>query len=191
VHDVTDGTTATLRGAPVRADVRVVLRVLGAIVLSGVVALIAALAVSGASRNAQLDRLHHDGLAMRASVVSCRTLLAGSGSNGAGTECDAAYRVDGHRYVGTLPGDTPRAPGSSVAIVVAATDPSLLTTPRILREEASSWRVFLAPGVLSIALLAALGALAASARRRRDAPVGADVRATAEQGEPALAGTAR
>lgn len=165
-HDEREEAEAgALRGAAVDVNLRRLARILGLALLTGVVVVIGVLVAAGASKNAQLDELHDHGLARDAVVVSCRSNLGGSGSNAVGYSCVGAYRVAGHRYVTALPGSTLLAPGSSVRVVVASTDPGLLTTPGLLRAEHASWRVYLVPAVLAGALLGALGVLWWRSRR--------------------------
>jgi hypothetical protein len=158
-----DGQLGVLRGAAVDVDARRVARLLVAVALAALAALIAVLVAAGVTKNDQIEELRSQGIALRASVLSCRSLLGGSGSNGVGYACVGAYRVGGRRYVKSLPFSTFLAPGSSVRVVVASSDPGLLTSPARLAAEHASWRVFAVPGVLAMVLAALLGALA---RRR-------------------------
>ncbi len=128
-----------------------------------IVALVAAaivLFVAGADKNAQLDELHHHGVAVEMTVSRCMGVLGGSGSNAAGYACQGTYTFEGRRYGAPVPGNARRAPGSTLEVVVSSQDPGLISTPAALEASRPSWLVFLAPGVLALVALS-LGALTA------------------------------
>lgn len=85
-----------------------------------------------------------------------------------GYVCRGSYLFDGRRYDQAIPGNRLRAPGSTLAGVVARDDPTLLTTAGVLATEHPSWRVYLAPAVLVVVDLGLLALLAV--RRRRSGP---------------------
>jgi hypothetical protein len=114
---------------------------------------------AGANKNAQLDELHQRGVAVEMTVTRCVGLLGGSGSNAAGYACQGTYTFRGHRYDAPVPGSVRRSPGSTLQVVVSSQNPALVSTPAALAESHPSWRVFLAPGALTLVALA-LGALA-------------------------------
>lgn len=147
---------ARLRGAGVDVDRRRLAQVVVVVLLLALVGASIALFAVGAHRNRQIDALRQSGRPVEARVTSCLGLLGGSGSNAAGYTCRAAYTVDGRRYVQTVPGNVLRSPGSRVAIVVAATDPTLIDTPGMLAGEHASWRVFMVPSVLALVFLGGL-----------------------------------
>lgn len=140
---------------------------LGVTVVAFVAVLTAAtiLFVAGAQKNAQINDLRQHGVRVSVTVTACRGLLGGSGSNAAGEACRGSYVVGGRRFDEALPGSVQRTPGARVSGVVAADDPSLLTTPTILESEHPSWRAYLTPIVLLVADLA-LGAVVLGFRRR-------------------------
>ena len=109
----------------------------------------AVLFVAGADKNHQVDRLRDHGVAVTVRVSGCRGLLGGSGSNPVGYSCTGTYRYDGRRYVEAIPGDSLRAPGSTVACIVDPADPALLDTAAHVATEHSSAMVFVAPAILA------------------------------------------
>jgi hypothetical protein len=143
----------------------------------GVVALIlciATLAVTGvlllsagAHQNAQVVGLETNGRPVEATVTTCVGQLGGSGSNGAGFACRAAYRFGGRVYVATLPGSDSFAPGTRVAIVVDAADPALISTPRLVATQHPSDRVYVLPAVLLACALVIAAVLVLWLRRHR------------------------
>ncbi len=157
---------SVLRGAGVAADGRRVARIVAGLILLVVLGVAAVLGVAGASKNAEITKLRERGVVVQATVVDCRGLLGGSGSNLAGYACSGAFRIGDHRYVVPIPDTVIRAPGSTVRLITVGDDPQLVSTPRALAAEHASWRVFIAPAVL---LLAAAGLGGWLLRRRRSA----------------------
>ncbi len=169
--DVSRRPLTTLRGASVEVDPRQVTRVVVALCLAALAAVVVSLFVAGFQQNAQISRLRQQGVPVAVTVTGCRGLLGGSGSNAAGSSCTGTFVLEGRRYSATLPGDTLRAPGTTVRLVTAETDPGLLATAHQVQSEHASWRVFLLPTVLLV-LLAGLVAALAVRRRRKQASVG-------------------
>ncbi len=158
---------AALRGAEVGADPGRVVRVLVAVTLTTLGVVSAILFVAGAHKNAQIDELRSHGIKVEVTVSSCLGLLGGSGSNAAGYACRGSYEVSGRQFVEAIPGRGQRTPGATVVGVVSPRDPRLLSTPAQIRADRSSWRVFITPAVLALALLGALAAVLTGWRARR------------------------
>jgi hypothetical protein len=156
-----------LRGAGVDVDVRRVGQIGGGLLLAALLVVAIVLTVAGAKKNAQIDHLHHDGVAVQARVTSCLGLLGGSGSNAAGYACEATFNLRGHRYTEAVPGTTLRSPGSLVQLVVDRNDPGLVDTPEALATERSSARVFVFPAVIVGVLAVVGGGLVGRGRQRR------------------------
>ncbi|HEV3281302.1 MAG TPA: hypothetical protein VG032_06825 [Acidimicrobiales bacterium] len=161
-----DGPVMTLRGAGVDVDVRrVAWVVVGACLLALAVTSVV-LFVAGARRNAQIDQFHRHGVVVDATVSGCIGLMGGSGSNLAGYDCRATFTLDGHRYNEDLVGTTTPSIGAKVRAVTVPGDPALLATVATVSGEQASWRVFILPTALVLALgLAIVAALLV--RRRR------------------------
>lgn len=138
----------SLRGAPVNFDARRVGRIAGWVTAAALLALAGVLTAAGADRNAQITELRDHGVGVQVTVISCRGLLGGSGTNAAGYTCTGWYDLDGGRHTATLPGSTLLAPGSRVSEVAATTNPGLLSSADLVRVERSSLRVFLVPVIL-------------------------------------------
>ncbi len=162
---------STLRGASVDIDVRRAGRAIGGLCLAALAATAVLLFVAGLQKNAQITRLHQQGVAMDVKVSVCMGLLGGSGTNSAGYRCKATFMLDGRRYEDAIPGYGLYAPGATLRAIVVPGDPSLLSTPRALAGERSSWRVFLVPATLLVivALLVAAMAVKRGTRRRASA----------------------
>ena len=156
-----------LRGARVEIDGRRVARVAAAACLVGLAALSAVLFVVGFQKNAQIARLHNEGVPVTITVSGCLGLLGGSGSNAAGYECRGSYTLDGRPFNEPIPGNAMYDPGTKLHGVAVPGDPALVTTAAILRTEHVSGRVFVLPSILLALLVLTLGAFAA--RRRRSA----------------------
>lgn len=159
-----NGPAARLRGATIAASGRHVARVLGSCGLAGMLVLAGALAAAGASKNAELDRLHTDGVPVVVTIAGCTGLMGGSGSNPVGYSCKGSYRLAGHRYVERLPGTARGFPGERLSGVAVPEDPALVAPRALLEHEHPSARVYLLPGAL---LAGALLALASVGTRRR------------------------
>ncbi len=142
---------------------------LAAVCLGAVAVVCTILFVAGAHNNAQIDELRSHGARVEVRVSSCLGLLGGSGSNAAGYSCQGAYTYGGRHFEEAIPGNVERTPGTTLVGLIAPGDPELLSTPSQLRSEHSSWRVFIAPSVLALVLLVALGALALRRRASRPA----------------------
>ena len=147
---------AVLRGPGVNVDRRRLEMIVVALVLVALGVSSAVLFAVGAHQNSQIDQLRSQGVPIEAKVSSCLGLLGGSGSNGAGFSCTVSYVADGHHYKEAIPGNSLRNPGSTVRIVVASGDPTLLATPGGLANEHASWRVFILPAVLLMLLVAGI-----------------------------------
>ena len=161
----------TLRGASVGTpDGRRVGRAVAALCMAALAVTAVVLTVAGADKNAQITRLRNHGTTVAVTVTGCLGLLGGSGSNPAGYECRGAYRVDGRRYVADIPGTGLRRPGSTLRAVIDPDDPALLSTPAILASEHASWRVYVVPGALFLAVLCLAGLALWRSRRARARP---------------------
>lgn len=164
-----DHTIMTLRGAGVVTDVRRVGRIAVGLCLVGLAALTVVLFASGFDKNAQIARLHHDGVPVLVTSTGCTGLLGGSGSNPVGYACRGTFTVAGHRYDEPLPGNTLYPPGSTLRAVTVPDEPALVTPVRLAATEHTSATVFVLPTVL-VVLLAALVGLALGHRRHPSDP---------------------
>jgi hypothetical protein len=156
VIDAASPPVATLRGAPVEADARRVSRFLAVVSLAAMAALVIALFVGGALKNAQISNLLRNGVPVEATVTQCEVEIGGSGSNAAGYSCQGSFVLHGHHFEDTIPGSNHRSIGTSVQLVVVKTDPGLVATKQQLLNERASWRVFTLPTALLVALIALL-----------------------------------
>jgi len=177
----------TLRGAGVEVDVRRVGRVVIGVCLVALAVLVVVLFVVGAHKNAQITRLHQDGVAVQVKVTGCLGLLGGSGSNAAGYACTGTFTLDGHRYREAIPGTALHPPGSRIRAVAVPGDPPLLSTARAVATEHASWSVFVVPAILLAVLVLLVGALIL--RRRHG--LGASPRQGSEPGRADSASLAR
>jgi hypothetical protein len=165
--DVSRRPLTTLRGASVEVDARQAARVVVALCLTALGVVVVSLFVVGVHQNAQITRLRQQGVPVAVTVTGCRGLLGGSGSNAAGDSCSGTFVLQGRRYSATIPGDTLRAPGSTIRLVTVASDPGLLATVHQVQSEHASWRVFILPTVLLVVLAALVTAFALRRRRKR------------------------
>ena len=149
-------------------DTRVLRRVLFWVALVGLVGASVGLMVSASLSNAGINRLHHHGQMVTATVSGCEGLLGGSGSNGVGYTCRADFRLGGRTWSEVLPGTGLLAPGSHVVLVVAPTDPKDLATPAGLAREHPSALGFVWAG-LALAAALALALRRVAVRRRGSA----------------------
>jgi hypothetical protein len=160
-----DQPVSTLRGAGARVDPRRVARVAIGLVLGTLFVLTIAFALVGAHKNQQIDELRNQGVPVTYTVTSCEGLLGGSGSNGAGFSCTGTYSIGGRRYREPLPDNLQHAPGAAVRAIAVPSDPTLLSTPQIVRSEHTSRHVYVLPGVFFVLFVLVLGAVALSRRR--------------------------
>jgi hypothetical protein len=148
-----------LRGASVEVDVRRVGHAVVGTFLMALAATVIVLFVAGIQKNAQITRLHRQGVAVEVTVSGCLGLMGGSGSNLAGYECKGTFTLDGHRFSDAIPGSTFYSPGTTLRAVAVPDDPALLSTPRDMATEHSSWRVFVLPALLLVILGLIAGAV--------------------------------
>jgi|SRR5664280_1635270 hypothetical protein len=159
----------TLRGAGVQADVRRVGRVVIGLSLVTLAAVATVLLVAGFQKNAEITSLRANGVPVDVTVTKCLGLMGGSGSNLVGYDCSGTYIVDGHTYTEDIPGNTLHAPGSTLQGLTVPGDPALFSTPGAVAAEHPSWRVFIVPAILLVALLLLVGALVLRRRHLRRA----------------------
>jgi hypothetical protein len=175
--DSPDQPVSTLRGAGAAVDARVAGRVVLAVVLVTLGVLVVVFTVVGQHKNAQIDELHDQGVPVTFTVDRCLGLLGGSGTNAAGYACTGSYELGGHRYHQRLPGNAYNAPGATVRAVAVPSDPTLVSTPAMVRTDHASARVYILPGIIFAVLVALLAVVLLAWRRRR--------RAASVAGEPA------
>jgi hypothetical protein len=154
-----------LRGATVEVDPRQVRRVIVVLGLVGLAAAVVALTVVGVDKNAEITGLRQQGVPVDVTVTTCRGLLGGSGSNGAGNACYGTFVFAGKTYRSAIPGTNLYGPGTTLRLLTIRGNPGLLSTVRQLRAEHASWKVFLLPAVLLALLIALLAALVVRLRR--------------------------
>ena len=134
------GTTAQrvgqLRGAGVdNVDPRQLARFAVLILVVVLAVLVIVLYAAGARKNAQVTKLRDQGVPVVVTITQCRGELGGSGSNGAGFVCRGAYRLDGRRYVESIPGDTRYDPGTTIKAVSVPADPKLVALAATVASE--------------------------------------------------------
>jgi hypothetical protein len=155
--DPSNGPVGALRGATVDVDTRRLGRVVVGMVLVTLATIAGILFAAGAQKNSQIDELHQHGVPVGVTVTGCTGQLGGSGSNAAGYACRGTYTYAGRHYEQAIPGYALRAPGTVVHAVIVPSDPALLSTSKALSDQQASWRVFVVPSVLVLALLAGIG----------------------------------
>ena len=155
----------TLRGAPVAVDSRRATRLVVTFCLTALGFAVAGLFVAGVHKNAQITLLRQHGVGVDVTVTGCRGLLGGSGSNAAGDTCRGIFVLDGRSYSDTIPGDTLRAPGTTLRLVTAESDPGLIETVHQVKTDHTSWMIFLLPSVLLMVLLALVTSYVIGRRR--------------------------
>ena len=163
--DVSRQPLTTLRGAPVAVDSRRATRLVIAFCLTALGFAVGSLFVAGIHKNAQITLLRQHGVGVEVTVTGCRGLLGGSGSNAAGDTCRGIFVLDGRSYSDTIPGDTLRAPGTTLRLVTAESDPGLIATVHQAETDHAGWRIFLLPSVLLIVLLALVTSYVIERRR--------------------------
>jgi hypothetical protein len=139
-----------------------------------VAAVLAASFISITNDNARIDRLKAHGIPVSVTVVACIGNLGGSGSNDAGFTCRGDYRVGAttyHELIGSM--TTFSAPGTAVRAVADPSKHSSVVLASALRTLVASPARYVAPGLLTLVLLALALALLRVARRSkppRDTP---------------------
>jgi hypothetical protein len=111
--------------------------------------------VSAANDNGRVDRLKAHGIAVNATVGNCVGNLGGSGSNASSYTCNASYTVGAttyHQVIGLM--NSFAAPGTHVAVVADPSQPSTIELASAVKSTSSSNGAYLAPGLLSVLLVA-------------------------------------
>jgi hypothetical protein len=160
-----------LRGAgvevdPVRAGRAVLALVLVALVVVGIVLLVA-----GYRKNSQVDDLRAHGVPVTVTVVGCLGLMGGSGSNTAGYECTGSYTPSDQSkktFVEGIPGSTFYRSGTKVTGVVPSDDPGLLSTPSAVASSHTTYTLYLV-GAVVLGVAAAIVVWLLLRRRRTGA----------------------
>jgi hypothetical protein len=168
--DDSDRPLTTLRGASVDVDPRLAARVAVVVLVAALAAVAISLSVAGFDKNAEIRALRQQGTPVEVTVTHCIALLGGSGSNGVGDSCLGTFVLDGKRYGSTIPGNALWAPGSTLRLITIRSNPGLLATSHQVASEHDSWRLFILPAVLVVALIALVGAIIARRVRRRRRP---------------------
>lgn len=150
---------SALRGAGVSVDARRVGRVTMALCLATLAIVAVVLFIAGAQKNAQISELRTEGVTIKVTVTGCMGLLGGSGSNAAGYACRGTYTFRGHRYDEAIPGNVNLIPHSTLPVVIARGEPTLVSTVEAVRREHPSWRVFIVPAVLALLVVVAIALL--------------------------------
>jgi hypothetical protein len=159
-----DAPISTLRGASVRVDGRRAAQVVVGLIMATLAVLGIVFIMVGVNKNEQINELKDHGVPVTYVVSKCLGLLGGSGSNATGYACQGTYTIDSHAFYENLPGSSLYAPGDRVDAISVRSDPTLLSTPAILKSESASASVFILPAVL-LGVCALLG-LAALLRHR-------------------------
>jgi len=165
--DGVDDPIMTLRGAGVATDVHRVGRTVGGLCLVALAGVVIVLFVAGFEKNAQITRLHQQGVPVVVTSTGCTGLLGGSGSNSVGYACRGSFTVGGHRDDEAIPGNTLYPPGTTLRAVTVPDDPALLTPTRQAAGEHPSGTVFVVPAVLLLLLTALVGVVLRRRHLRR------------------------
>ncbi len=163
-----DAPISTLRGPEVPADVRRTTRIVVGICLAVLAALVVALVLAGANKNAETSRLKHNGVPVMVTVTHCLGNASGSGAALTGYTCNGTYLLKGHRYSEVIRGsDQPHLRGDLIPGVVDPANPTAVTTAHEVATSNPSWKVYIAPIILLIVLILAVAVLVWRVRRRR------------------------
>jgi len=163
-----DAPISTLRGPEVRADVRRTTRIVVGVCLVVLAALVVALFLAGANKNAETSRLKDNGVPVAVTVTHCLGNASGSGAVLTGYTCNGTYLLNGHRYSEVIRGsDQPYLRGGVIQGVVDPDNPTAVTSAHEVATTDPSWRVYIAPIILLIVLILAVAVLVWRVRRRR------------------------
>jgi hypothetical protein len=165
-----DAPISSLRGASAAVDPRKATQIVVGLIVAALAVLGIVFIVVGINKNAQINELKQHGVPVTYVVSKCLGLLGGSGSNAAGYSCQGSYTVGGRRFYASLPGSSLYAPGARVKAVSVPSDPSLLSTPAMVRSEHASGNVFILPAVFFGACALVLLAVVLRRRHSRGAP---------------------
>ena len=167
-RDGFDAPISTLRGPEVRADVRRTTRIVVGLCLVVLTALVIALFLAGANKNAATSRLKHNGVPVTVTVTHCLGNASGSGAVLTGYTCHGTYLLKGYRYNEVIGGSNqPHLRGDVIQGVVDPDHPTEVTSAHEVATTDPSWRVYIAPIILMIVLILAVAVLVWRVRRRR------------------------
>ncbi|HTC70632.1 MAG TPA: hypothetical protein VK662_13770 [Acidothermaceae bacterium] len=152
--DPGDGSGSYIRGGAGVVDTRRLFRVVGGLVIAVLVALLAALTVNAVHENSRIDSLRHRGIAVDVTVTNCLGVLSGTGVTVAYFQCSGSYDLGGRTYNGVIAGShVNHAAGDVVEAVADPRHPTTISTATSLAKAHSSWRPFIAPGIVFVVLV--------------------------------------
>jgi hypothetical protein len=135
--------------------------------LIGLLVAAVVLLIAGVDKNSQATSLRQHGVRVNVKVTGCLGLLGGSGSNAAGYACTGTYVYHGHDFKQAIPGSSLLHSGQIVQGVIVPNDPNLLSTPQAVASQKASWKVFIVPAILLLAIMIIVAVLAMMRRRHQ------------------------
>jgi hypothetical protein len=155
-----------VRGARGGLDRGLAIRIMAGAVVVALVTLTLVLAFQADRENSRLNRLHHDGIPVNATVSGCVAIASGTGITESGYRCRASYVLTGRSYSAVLGGtDTLYAVGETVPAVVARTEPDNLSTADAVMHTQASWTAFIPAAIAMLTSIALTAVLAWRIRR--------------------------
>jgi uncharacterized integral membrane protein len=155
-----------LRGAPVEVNTRRVSQIVSILIIAILTVLTVTFFLSGVHRNSDVSNLQRHGTSISVTVTTCTGELGGSGSTLADYRCEGTFTLNGQRFHDTIPGHVFRPTGSTAVFVTSKNNPSLLATSLEVRDDTTTWSVFIVPFVL-LAILIVFVAFVTRRRARR------------------------
>lgn len=163
-----------IRGGGGVIDTRRLFRVVVGSAVVALVALVSVLTIGAVNSNSRIDSLRQRGVPVDATVTSCLGILSGTGITVTSFQCNGSFSLDGRSYNAVIAGsNVNHSPGDVVMAVADPKNPTTLSTAGWVATARSSWRPFIAPGILFVVLVSlVLGVLwwprRASAQRPPD-----------------------
>jgi hypothetical protein len=143
-----------IRGGAGVVDTRRLFRVVGGLVMVALVALMVVLTINAMHENSRIDSLRHRGVPVDVTVTNCLGVLSGTGVTVAYFQCSGSYDLGGRTYNAVIAGShVNHAAGDVVKAVADPQHPTTISTATSLAQAHSSWRSFIAPGILFVVLV--------------------------------------
>jgi hypothetical protein len=174
--DPDDGGGGYIRGGGGVIDTRRLFRVVVGSAVVALVALVVVLTIEAVHKNSRIDSLHHRGVPVDVTVTNCLGILSGTGITVTSFQCNGSFSLYGRSYNAVIAGsNVNHSPGDIVKAVADPKHPASVSTAAALVNAHSSWRAFIAPGVLFVVLvLLILGAFWWSRRASAQRPPDGD-----------------
>jgi hypothetical protein len=161
-----DDAVGYIRGGGVQLDARRVVRVVVAVCLIGLAALVVVLSLAAVHENSRHSTLQRRGVQVDVTVTGCLGLASGTGVTVYAYTCRGTFVLDGRSYNDVIGGlSDAHTAGQTLRGVADPRSPNTLSSAAAVARTQSPWKAFVAPAIVLL-LLVSSGAVIAWRYRR-------------------------